>query len=105
MGDDVEVVFSGHLCERGHVDIEQRQAVGTGGVRGGGDWRGWGFEAVVDVRDLLVESGGLCVAQFLGGWDVVDGDAGVGEFLHDVEEFFAVVSVVFWAGFEGGSLG
>ncbi|KAJ1168790.1 hypothetical protein NDU88_000704 [Pleurodeles waltl] len=92
----------GRLCRRRQIG---GQVVCTGGVFGGGVWRGSGVEAVVDVGDLLVEEGGQCVAEFLGWRDAIDVGAGVGEFFHDAEELFAVVCVVVQAVFEVGSFG
>ncbi|KAJ1164005.1 hypothetical protein NDU88_004452 [Pleurodeles waltl] len=81
------------------------EAVGVGGVVGGGVWRRCGVEAVVDGSDFLVEKSRECVAEFLGWWDVVDVGAGVGELLHDAEEFLAVVRVVVKAFCEVGAFG
>ncbi|KAJ1170071.1 hypothetical protein NDU88_001952 [Pleurodeles waltl] len=68
-------------------------------------WFRQGSDAVVDVCDLAVKEGGKGVAEVLRRWDVVGAGAGVGEFLHDVEDLFPVVHVVVDAFLEGGSLG
>ncbi|KAJ1099931.1 hypothetical protein NDU88_005024 [Pleurodeles waltl] len=59
----------------------------------------------MNVCDLVVEEGGKGVAQDLRWWDVIGAGAGVGEFLHNVEELLAVVCIIVNAIFEGGFLG
>ncbi|KAJ1172343.1 hypothetical protein NDU88_004190 [Pleurodeles waltl] len=70
-----------------------------------GGWLGLRTEAVVKVGDLSMEEGSEGVAEILRGRDGVGDGVRIGELFDDVEEFFAVVSVLVQSVFEGCSLG